>query len=158
MPEEGKTLAEYGITNAYTKDEVDALIPIFPTKVSAFINDVGYFTEHQDISGKQDKLNQAQMEAADSTITAAKVALFETYGPILVQKQDSLTNEQMMAANSGITASKVYAYSSFETNINNKADKATTLAGYGIQDTYTKDEVESMFLTLKSIVDSAIDD
>lgn len=160
MPEseQGKTLADYGITNAYTKDEVNALLPTFPTKVSAFINDVGYFTEHQDISGKQDALTQSQLEAADSGITADKVATYDTYGPIIVQKQDSLNNNQMMAANSGITASKVYAYSSFETNINNKADKANTLAGYGIQDTYTKNEVEDMFETLKGIIDEAVDD
>jgi hypothetical protein len=31
-------------------------IPVVPTKVSAFENDIGYLTEHQDISGKQDKL------------------------------------------------------------------------------------------------------
>ena len=31
-------------------------IPTVPTNVSAFINDAGYLTEHQDISGKQDKL------------------------------------------------------------------------------------------------------
>jgi phage-related tail fiber protein len=155
---EGKTLAEYGITNAYTKDEVDALIPIFPTVVSAFINDVGYLTEHQDISGKQDLLTTAQMMAADSGITADKVTLYDTYGPIIVQKQNTLTSTQMSAANSGITAEKVYEYNSFEANINNKADKATTLSGYGITDTYTKDDVENMFETLKSIIDEAIDD
>lgn len=155
---EGKTLAEYGITNAYTKDEVDALIPVFPTVVSAFINDVGYLTEHQDISGKQDRLTSAQMMAADSGITVDKVNLYDTYGPIIVQKQNTLTSAQMSAANSGITAEKVYEYNSFEANINNKADKATTLSGYGITDTYTKDDVENMFETLKSIIDEAIDD
>ena len=31
-------------------------IPTVPTKVSAFTNDAGYLTEHQDLSGKQDKL------------------------------------------------------------------------------------------------------
>lgn len=155
---EGKTLAEYGITNAYTKDEVDALIPVFPTVVSAFINDVGYLTEHQDISGKQDTLTTSQMMAADSGITAEKVAVYDTYGSIIVQKQNTLTNSQITAANSGITADKVYTYSTFEANINNKADKATTLEGYGITDTYTKEDVEEMFETLKSIIDEALDD
>lgn len=155
---EGKTLAEYGITNAYTKDEVDALIPVFPTVVSDFINDVGYLTTHQDISGKQDKLTQMQMLAANSEITSEKVAKYDSYGPILVQKQDSLTNTQLSAANSGITAEKVYMYNMYETNINNKADKANTLSGYGITDTYTKNDVENMFETLKSIVDGALTD
>lgn len=48
----GKTLADYGITDAYTKDEVDHKIP---TKVSQLQNDAGYLTQHQDISGKADK-------------------------------------------------------------------------------------------------------
>ena len=48
----GKTLADYGITDAYTKDEVDAKVP---TKVSQLKNDAGYLTQHQDISGKADK-------------------------------------------------------------------------------------------------------
>ena len=48
----GKTLADYGITDAYTKEEVDGKIP---TKVSQLQNDAGYLTQHQDISGKADK-------------------------------------------------------------------------------------------------------
>lgn len=44
----------------YTAAEVGALpsstvIPTVPTKVSAFTNDAGYLTQHQDISGKADK-------------------------------------------------------------------------------------------------------
>ena len=44
----------------YTAAEVGALpastvIPTVPTKVSAFTNDAGYLTKHQDISGKADK-------------------------------------------------------------------------------------------------------
>ena len=35
-------------------------IPTVPTNVSAFINDAGYLTEHQDLSGKQDKLVSGQ--------------------------------------------------------------------------------------------------
>lgn len=158
MPEEGKTLAEYGITDAYTKDEVDALLPVFPTVVSAFINDVGYLTEHQDISGKQDKLTTSQERAADSGITADKVLIYDTYGPLISQKQNTLTEDEMKAADSGITADKVYIYSTYENSILSKADKGTTLSDYGITDTYTKEQVEDMFNTLKNIVESAIDE
>ena len=121
MADENNTLASYGITDAYTKTEVDALIPVFPTVVSAFINDVGYLTQHQDISGKQDKLNNAQMRAATSGITTDKIELYDTYSAI----------------------------------IDRKADKADSLAGYGIKDTYRKEEVEEMFQILKNVIDSA---
>lgn len=54
----------------YTASEVGALpdttvIPTVPTNVSAFTNDAGYLTEHQDISGKLDasKLPEAVNEA-----------------------------------------------------------------------------------------------
>lgn len=44
----------------YTAQEVgalpaDTIIPTVPTNVSAFTNDAGYLTQHQDISGKADK-------------------------------------------------------------------------------------------------------
>ena len=70
--DKANTLAGYGITDAYTKTEVDEAldgklnvadskgfalkseIPTVPTEVSAFTNDAGYLTEHQDISGKVD--------------------------------------------------------------------------------------------------------
>lgn len=45
-----KTLSDYGITDAYTKGEVDTKIP---TKVSDLQNDTGFITQN-DISGKAD--------------------------------------------------------------------------------------------------------
>lgn len=38
------TLAGYGITNAYTKTEVNGMIPTVPTKVSDLSNDSGFLT------------------------------------------------------------------------------------------------------------------
>lgn len=51
------TLSGYGITDAYTKEEIEntyAKSVDIPTKVSQLENDSGYLTEHQDISGKAD--------------------------------------------------------------------------------------------------------
>ena len=45
--------------------------PTVPTNVSAFTNDAGYLTSHQDISGKADK---------DSTATEGNVAKFDSNG------------------------------------------------------------------------------
>ena len=64
------TRAEYNALSSYDADTLyiitdeDVEIPVVPTKVSAFENDAGYLTQHQDISnlatktelnGKQDK-------------------------------------------------------------------------------------------------------
>lgn len=91
------TLAGYGITDAYTKTEVNGLvgsgtqeqadwnqtdntavdyiknkptIPTVPTNVSSFTNDAGYLTSHQDISGKED-VTAIQAVASGSTLSAA---------------------------------------------------------------------------------------
>lgn len=40
----------YTKSETYSKNEVDNLIPTVPTNVSAFANDAGYLTEHQDLS------------------------------------------------------------------------------------------------------------
>lgn len=51
------TLAGYGITDVYTKEEIEntyAKSVDIPTKLSQLENDSGYLTEHQDISGKAD--------------------------------------------------------------------------------------------------------
>lgn len=42
-------------------------IPTIPTNISAFENDVGYLTEHQDISGKEDKTNKVTSLDGNST-------------------------------------------------------------------------------------------
>jgi hypothetical protein len=46
----------------------DTPIPVVPTNVSAFNNDAGYLTAHQDISGKEDKVDI--VSASGSTLTA----------------------------------------------------------------------------------------
>ena len=43
-------------------------IPTVPTKVSAFTNDAGYLTSHQDITGKEDKVDI--VSASGQTLTA----------------------------------------------------------------------------------------
>ena len=44
-------------------------IPVVPTNVSAFTNDAGYLTQHQDISGKEDKNNKVTSISSSSTDT-----------------------------------------------------------------------------------------
>lgn len=54
-------------------------IPTVPTKVSAFTNDAGYLTEHQDITGKEDKVD---IVSASGTILTAEVGKYYTFSNV----------------------------------------------------------------------------
>lgn len=61
-------------TQDFVRDEIAKIvIPEVPTNVSAFTNDVGYLTEHQDISGKQDVI--ADLSDIRANAELAKTAL-----------------------------------------------------------------------------------
>ena len=77
-------------------------------------------TAHQDITGKQDKLNDTQLAAVNSGITATKVGTYDGYATTIAGKQDKLSTAQLGAVNSGITAAKVGTYDGY-------ADKITAL-------------------------------
>ena len=79
-------------------------------------------TAHQDISGKQDKLNDTQLAAVNSGITATKVGTYDGYATTIAGKQDKLSTTQLGAVNSGSTAAKVGTYDGY-------ADKITALEG-----------------------------
>lgn len=108
-----------------------------------------------ELAKKQDNLTTDQLAAANSGITADKVAAYDAHvanadihvtaeqKTTWTAKQDALTEDQMKAVNSGITAEKVAAFDGYATTLEGKADKATTLAGYGITDAYTKTETYS---------------
>lgn len=72
----GQTQADWAETDdsdpAYIRNK--PAIPVVPTKVSAFENDAGYLTEHQDISGKVDKEVGKGLSSNDYT-TAEKQKL-----------------------------------------------------------------------------------
>lgn len=79
-------------------------------------------TAHQDISGKQDKLSDTQLNAVNSGITADKVSTYDGYATTIAGKQDKLSTAQLNAVNSGITSTKVSTYDGY-------ASKITTLEG-----------------------------
>ena len=79
-------------------------------------------TAHQDITGKQDKLSDTQLNAVNSGITADKVSTYDGYATTIAGKQDKLSTAQLNAVNSGITAAKVGTYDGY-------ADKITALEG-----------------------------
>ena len=57
---EGVDLGDYA-TKDFVSEEIKKIdIPTVPTNVSAFTNDAGYLTAHQDISGKQDVITDLE--------------------------------------------------------------------------------------------------
>lgn len=70
-----------------------------------------------ELAKKQDKLNQAQMNAVNSGITASKVATYDAYAK---NKQDKLNATQLEAVNSGINSTKVAKYDGYDAQIKSK--------------------------------------
>lgn len=63
--------SDWNQSNTYAKDYIKnkPTIPTVPTNVSAFTNDAGYLTEHQDISGKENTSNKVTSLSSSSTDT-----------------------------------------------------------------------------------------
>lgn len=144
------------VNKVNTKLATKAEIPTVPTDVSAFNNDAGYLTEHQDISGKADKseiptktseltndsgfLTQHQdltpyALKSDIPVVPTNVSAFNNDAGYLTQHQD---------LSSYALKSTVYTKTQIDTALSEKSDKATTLSGYGIADAYTKTEVNNL--------------
>ena len=72
-------------TNSDSYIQNKPTIPIVPTNVSAFTNDAGYLTSHQDVSGKEDKTNKVTSINSSSTDTqypSAKCVYDAIYGAL----------------------------------------------------------------------------
>lgn len=78
VPSYVKNITQQDITNWNNKSDFSGnyndlsnkpTIPVVPTNISAFNNDVGYLTQHQDITGKEDKTNKVTSISSSSTDT-----------------------------------------------------------------------------------------
>ena len=115
--DKGDSLADYGITNAYTKTEVDG-------KVSDLTSQLG--TANETI----ESLETAVEGKADKSTTLAGYGITDAYTASTIDEK--LANKADASAVSELTST-----------VAGKADSATSLAGYGIQDAYTKTEVDA---------------
>jgi hypothetical protein len=117
-----------------------------------------------DVSGKQDALTEAQLNAVNSGITAAKVNTYDGYA---TGKQDTLTSAQLNAVNSGITADKVAAYDAYDTALDGKQDTLTeaqlnavnsgiTATDKAAYDAYATGKQDTLTETQLAAVDSGI--
>lgn len=98
------TLADYNITDAYTKAEVDRLIDPLETQEHASQTyqekgnyltreDLDIFELNADLSSKQDKLNNSQLKAVNSGITNDLVTKFNVACSQIPSKTSDLTND-----------------------------------------------------------------
>lgn len=82
---EGADLSDYA-KKQFVTDEIAKLdIPTVPTNVSAFTNDAGYLTAHQDLSGKQDVITD--LDAIRANAEKGATALQEVPAEYVTEKE-----------------------------------------------------------------------
>lgn len=129
------TLAGYGIEDAYTKTEVDAKVSSVYKYKGSVANEAALPQEDQVIGDVYNVEDTGMNVAWDGT------------------KWDKLgSTVDLSAYMTTETANSTFATI---TTVNGKADKATTLQGYGITDAYTKAEADTAFMN-SAEVESAI--
>ena len=129
------TLAGYGIQDAYTKTEVDAKVSSVYKYKGSVANEAALPQEDQVIGDVYNVEDTGMNVAWDGT------------------KWDKLgSTVDLSAYMTTETANSTFATI---TTVNGKADKATTLQGYGITDAYTKTEADTAFMNSEE-VESAI--
>lgn len=144
------TLAGYNIGDAYTKTEVEQLI-----------NKKEHLPDQTGNQGKflsTDGTNAAWVDVQDGTTTVKGVVKLATDTEIEEGTSETavVVAKQLKATNSTVTGINARV-SKNETDIanlgNTKADKTTTLAGYGITDAYTRNEVDNISTGLTTEID-----
>lgn len=126
------TLADSGVTaGAYTKVTVDA-----KGRVTA-----GGALAASDIPDLTlEKITDAGALAAKSKVARTDIdEAFEAQVADLEAKAHTHDNKTVL---DGISSAKVTAWDNVVDNFDDKANKATTLSGYGIEDAYTKTEID----------------
>lgn len=150
------TLSEYGITDAYTKTEVDGMVnvkadiasptftgtPKAPT-VTAGTNN----TQIATTAFVQGAVTSGISGKADSATTLAGYGITDAYTKTQVDDAIDALDTGVTSVNGDtgavtITAASIGALTQHQ-DITGKADKATTLSGYGITNAYTKTEVDT---------------
>ena len=129
--------------------------PTIPTKVSDLPNDSGYLTEHQDISGKVDKVDGKSLISDDEI---ERLSTLKNYDDTDIKNSlNSKANKTELHSHSnknvldGITASKISEWnnkSTFNGNYNDLTNKPTipTLNGYATEQ-YVNEEIEKIDVT-----------
>lgn len=156
------TLAGYGITDAYTKTEVDTELGKKQDKLSLYSEgEVDAYNGWVTIGKGTSKITSS---TGDITLTALSNIVLDAGSTVEIKNATAIRGS--VIANSVSEADignigQIPTVGAVATAIEGKADKATTLAGYGITDAYTKTEtgeqITSAVNGAKSELQTAID-
>lgn len=165
------TLAGYGITDAYTKTEVDGKIAgtfkfvgevesidqlptttakagdVYQVGQKEYAYDGDSWVElgfNIDLSSYAKSADVAATYATKQSVTEGlglKANSADVYTKTEIDSTVSTLNTNI---NKKANSADVYTITQMDTKLGNKADKATTLSGYGITDAYTKNEADSL--------------
>lgn len=112
------------------------------------------------LAGKQDALTSTQLAAVDSGINATKVSVYDGYAATIATKANASDVTTALAGKAdkattlaGYGILDAYTKSEMDTSLSGKADKATTLAGYGITDAYTQTQINDKLALKANVAD-----
>ena len=132
------TLAGYGITDAYTKNAIDASLANKADKATTLdgygITDA--YTQSQIKAKLDQKLKKMPFDSEPKQESPCYLTSGAVYNALLAKADKAST-----LAGYGIT--DAYTKNAVDASLANKADKATTLAGYGITDPYTQSQIKT---------------
>lgn len=155
------TLAGYNIGDAYTKTEVDTELGKKQNKLYGLTETTQTYSTGPDTTGTSSE--SITIDSGRVSISAHG-ALTLTAQQIEVNGSAVLTGDSIsksIPASTSASDTKIPTELAVATAIESKADKSTTLAGYGITDAYTKTEtgeqITSAVNTAKSELQTAID-
>lgn len=132
-------------TQDFVKDEIAKInIPTVPTNVSAFTNDAGYLTEHQDISGKQDVISD--LETIRTGAAAGATALQSI--PEEYVTETELNNKGYLTEQS----LNGYATESF---VSEEIKKIVIPDVPNMDDYYTKGDIDTMIGNINTMIGQA---
>lgn len=144
------TLAGYGIGDAYTKTEVDAKVSSVYKYKGSVENEAALPQEGQvigDVYNIEDTgMNVAwdgeKWDKLGSTVDLSAYMTTETANSTFATITTVNGKADKATTLEGYGITDAYTKTEVNSSLNNKADKATTLNGYGITDAYTKAEVD----------------
>lgn len=117
-----------------------------PSKTSDLTNDSGYITINDVPPGSAASTTTPNMDGTAATGSENAFARGDHVHPTDTGRQAKITASGLLKGdgNGGVTAAVAGTdYIASHQDISGKADKATTLSGYGITNAYTKSEVDA---------------